>query len=34
LKSLAEQGELDVDVVTQAIKKYKIDPDKPNPSSV
>ncbi|MES9862780.1 MAG: pyruvate dehydrogenase (acetyl-transferring), homodimeric type [Candidatus Thiodiazotropha sp. LLP2] len=34
LKSLADQGELEADVVSQAIKKYKIDPDKPNPCSV
>ncbi|MCG7920196.1 MAG: pyruvate dehydrogenase (acetyl-transferring), homodimeric type [Candidatus Thiodiazotropha lotti] len=34
LKSLADQGNLKDDVVTQAIKKYKIDPDKPNPCTV
>ncbi|MCG7981196.1 MAG: pyruvate dehydrogenase (acetyl-transferring), homodimeric type [Candidatus Thiodiazotropha lotti] len=34
LKSLADQGDLKDDVVTQAIKKYKIDPDKPNPCTV
>ncbi|MES9940442.1 MAG: pyruvate dehydrogenase (acetyl-transferring), homodimeric type [Candidatus Thiodiazotropha sp. 6PLUC2] len=34
LKSLADQGELEMEVVSQAIKKYKIDPDKPNPCSV
>ena len=34
LKALADEGELEAEVVSQAIKKYKIDPDKPNPSSV
>jgi pyruvate dehydrogenase E1 component len=34
LKSLADEGELSAEVVSQAIKKYKIDPDKPNPCSV
>jgi pyruvate dehydrogenase E1 component len=34
LKSLVDQGDLKPDVVTQAIKKYKIDPEKPNPCSV
>ncbi|MCG7898611.1 MAG: pyruvate dehydrogenase (acetyl-transferring), homodimeric type [Candidatus Thiodiazotropha lotti] len=34
LKSLADQGDLKDEVVTQAIKKYKIDPDKPNPCTV
>ncbi|MCG8057982.1 MAG: pyruvate dehydrogenase (acetyl-transferring), homodimeric type [Candidatus Thiodiazotropha taylori] len=34
LKSLADQGDLKEEVVTQAIKKYKIDPDKPNPCTV
>jgi pyruvate dehydrogenase E1 component len=34
LKSLVDQGDLKADVVTQAIKKYKIDPDKPNPCTV
>jgi pyruvate dehydrogenase E1 component len=34
LKSLADEGELTAEVVSQAIKKYKIDPDKSNPCSV
>jgi pyruvate dehydrogenase E1 component len=31
LKSLAEDGELSPSVVQQAIEKYGIDPNKPNP---
>ena len=31
LKSLADQGALDAGTVTEAIKKYGIDPDKPDP---
>ncbi|SEF77038.1 pyruvate dehydrogenase (acetyl-transferring), homodimeric type [Billgrantia desiderata] len=31
LKALAERGELDRKVVAEAIKKYGIDPNKPNP---
>jgi len=31
LKALADQGEVPAAVVAQAIKKYNIDPDKPNP---
>ncbi|NIC04696.1 pyruvate dehydrogenase (acetyl-transferring), homodimeric type [Billgrantia bachuensis] len=31
LKALADRGELDRKVVTEAIKKYGIDPSKPNP---
>ncbi len=34
LKALADTGEIDVKVVAQAIKAYKIDPDKPNPATV
>ena len=34
LSALAEQGTLDVSVVSEAIKKYGIDPDKANPLSV
>jgi pyruvate dehydrogenase E1 component len=34
LKALADQGELDAGIVAQAIKTYKIDPEKPNPSKV
>ncbi|MYM68644.1 pyruvate dehydrogenase (acetyl-transferring), homodimeric type [Pseudoduganella sp. FT55W] len=31
LKSLAEEGKIDVKVVEQAIAKYNLDPNKPNP---
>ena len=31
LKSLAEEGKLDVSVVEQAVAKYNLDPNKPNP---
>ncbi|HMJ49212.1 MAG TPA: pyruvate dehydrogenase (acetyl-transferring), homodimeric type, partial [Burkholderiales bacterium] len=31
LKALADQGEVPAAVVAQAMKKYNIDPDKPNP---
>ena len=31
LRALADRGELDRKVVTEAIKKYDIDPNKPNP---
>ncbi|MDJ0777494.1 MAG: pyruvate dehydrogenase (acetyl-transferring), homodimeric type [Gammaproteobacteria bacterium] len=34
LKALVDDGELDNKVVTQAIKKYGIDPERPNPMSV
>jgi len=34
LKALADTGEIDSKVVAQAIKAYKIDPDKPNPLTV
>jgi pyruvate dehydrogenase E1 component len=34
LKALADQGAVKADVVTQAMKKYKIDPEKPNPTKV
>ncbi|MCU7844388.1 MAG: pyruvate dehydrogenase (acetyl-transferring), homodimeric type [Candidatus Thiodiazotropha sp. (ex Monitilora ramsayi)] len=34
LKALADEGEVKQDVVTKAMKKYKIDPDKPNPAKV
>ena len=34
LKALADEGEVPVAMVTQAIKKYGIDPDKPNPVTV
>jgi len=31
LKSLAEEGKIDVSVVEQAVAKYNLDPNKPNP---
>jgi pyruvate dehydrogenase E1 component len=31
LKALADEGKLDGDTVAEAIKRYRIDPDKPNP---
>ncbi|MGH8752475.1 MAG: pyruvate dehydrogenase (acetyl-transferring), homodimeric type [Burkholderiales bacterium] len=34
LKALADEGEAPVAMVAQAIKKYGIDPDKPNPVTV
>ncbi len=34
LKALADEGALKPETVTQAMKKYKIDPDKPNPTTV
>jgi pyruvate dehydrogenase E1 component len=34
LKSLADMGELPAKVVTDAMKKYAIDPKKPNPVTV
>ena len=34
LKALAEQGEIQASVVADAIRKYAIDPDKPNPVTV
>jgi pyruvate dehydrogenase E1 component len=34
LTALAEDGKLDMSVVTQAINKYGIDPNKPNPVTV
>ncbi len=34
LKSLADEGEIDQDTVSKAIAKYKIDPEKPNPTTV
>ncbi|MGB5494600.1 MAG: pyruvate dehydrogenase (acetyl-transferring), homodimeric type [Sedimenticolaceae bacterium] len=34
LKALADIGEVDSSLVAQAIKAYKIDPDKPNPATV
>jgi pyruvate dehydrogenase E1 component len=34
LKSLAEMGEIPVSKVTEAIKKYDLDPNQPNPTTV
>ncbi|HEX7645936.1 MAG TPA: pyruvate dehydrogenase (acetyl-transferring), homodimeric type [Noviherbaspirillum sp.] len=34
LKALAEDGEIDAKVVADAIKKYGIDPNKPNPATL
>ena len=34
LKALADLGEVDSNLVAQAIKAYKIDPEKPNPATV
>ena len=34
LKALVDDGELEPGVVAQAIKAYRIDPDKPNPTTV
>ena len=34
LKALADDGKIPTSKVTQAIKKYAIDPDKPNPAKV
>jgi pyruvate dehydrogenase E1 component len=31
LKSLAEEGKIDAKVVAQAVAKYNLDPNKPNP---
>ncbi|MCU7846991.1 MAG: pyruvate dehydrogenase (acetyl-transferring), homodimeric type [Candidatus Thiodiazotropha sp. (ex Lucinoma kastoroae)] len=34
LKALVDEGEIKPDLVSQAIKKFKIDPEKPNPCTV
>jgi pyruvate dehydrogenase E1 component len=34
LKSLAEEGKISPEKVVEAINKYNIDPDKPNPIKV
>lgn len=34
LKALADNGEIKANVVAEAIKKYKIDPEKPNPLGI
>ncbi|MEL0585140.1 MAG: pyruvate dehydrogenase (acetyl-transferring), homodimeric type [Candidatus Thiodiazotropha sp. (ex. Lucinoma kazani)] len=34
LKALVDEGEIKSDLVSQAIKKFKIDPEKPNPCTV
>ncbi len=34
LKALADEGKVDADTVTKAMKQYGIDPDKPNPVTI
>ena len=34
LKALADEGKIERKVVAEAIKKYGIDPQKPNPTTV
>jgi pyruvate dehydrogenase E1 component len=34
LKALADEGSLNPNVVADAIKKYNLDPEKPNPVTV
>ncbi|MCW8906107.1 MAG: hypothetical protein OQL28_02565, partial [Sedimenticola sp.] len=34
LKALADEGAVKPEVVSKAIKKYQIDPEKPNPVTV
>ena len=34
LKSLADEGQIPVEKVTEALKRYEIDPEKPNPLTV
>ncbi len=34
LKALADEGELKPQVVVDAMKKYRLDPEKPNPVTV
>jgi pyruvate dehydrogenase E1 component len=34
LKALADEGAIKPEIVSQAMDKYKIDPDKPNPTKV
>ena len=34
LKALADEGQIEYKVVAEAIKKYGIDPQKPNPTTV
>ena len=34
LKTLADDGEIPVTRVAEAIEKYRIDPEKPNPATV
>ena len=34
LKALADEGQIDASKVTEAIKKYNIDPEKPNPPTL
>ena len=34
LKGLADEGKIEIDKINEAIKKYKIDPNKPEPTSI
>ena len=34
LKALADEGKIEIDKINEAIKKYKIDPNKPEPTSI
>ena len=34
LRALADEGSVDVKKVAEAIKKYNLDPNKPNPTKV
>jgi pyruvate dehydrogenase E1 component len=34
LKALADEGEIPSSTVSEAIKRYRIDPEKPNPVTV
>ena len=34
LRALADEGAIDVKKVAEAIKKYNLDPNKPNPTKV
>ena len=34
LKALADEGKIEVGKINEAIKKYKIDPNKPEPTTI
>jgi pyruvate dehydrogenase E1 component len=34
LKALADEGEIPTATVSEAIRKYRIDPEKPNPVTI